>query len=261
MAKTINKPESVKKGFVDNKILYKAKAHSDGHRWVYGKYYPLQIEGSYGECIKTKDNVYDIDPDTLCRGLKISMLIDYGRHFLPTEDYYVGDVIVIKQRFLEKPDYYIMSYDEYLNEFMFCKHDSGSLFNEVEALPLDDFMERCRQAVEVEILGNVFDNDIEKLKQEDKKKRLTFGKYKGWKVDWVIIEDASYLWWAHNNVSYFTLNPEQLAEVKDRVKSRKKHDGETRIIPVFGCEDERDELWDEDDDDDMNWHRDYDGTF
>lgn len=42
---------------------------------------------------------------------------------------------------------------------------------------------------------------------------LTFGKYKGKKIEDVIEEDPKYLLWAHENIEWFQLSDEALEDV------------------------------------------------
>lgn len=55
------------------------------------------------------------------------------------------------------------------------------------------------------------------LTTEDK---LTFGKYKGYTVEWVLYENPEYLVWAHKNVNFFKLQPKVLARAKESSEAR-----------------------------------------
>lgn len=48
--------------------------------------------------------------------------------------------------------------------------------------------------------------------------KLTFGKYKGKTVADVLIEDPSYLVWAHNNVDFFKVSTELLQIARSTIK-------------------------------------------
>ena len=46
---------------------------------------------------------------------------------------------------------------------------------------------------------------------------FTFGRYKGRLVNAICYENPKYCLWAHNNVSFFSLTPEQLDRAEKRV--------------------------------------------
>lgn len=48
---------------------------------------------------------------------------------------------------------------------------------------------------------------------------MTFGKYKGQPIKDVITKDPRYCLWAHNNVSFFKMMPDQIQECKLRTRS------------------------------------------
>ena len=46
---------------------------------------------------------------------------------------------------------------------------------------------------------------------------FTFGKYKGKSVDAICYENPKYCIWAHENVKFFSLTPEQLTKANNRI--------------------------------------------
>jgi len=46
---------------------------------------------------------------------------------------------------------------------------------------------------------------------------FTFGKYKGRSVDAICYENPKYCIWAHENVKFFSLTPEQLTKANNRI--------------------------------------------
>ena len=46
---------------------------------------------------------------------------------------------------------------------------------------------------------------------------FTFGKYKGRNVDVICYENPKYCIWAHENVKFFSLTPEQLTKANNRI--------------------------------------------
>ena len=46
---------------------------------------------------------------------------------------------------------------------------------------------------------------------------FTFGKYKGRNVDSICYENPKYCIWAHENVGFFSLTPEQLVLANNRI--------------------------------------------
>lgn len=69
---------------------------------------------------------------------------------------------------------------------------------------------------------------------------MTFGKYKGETVDFVFSFNPSYLFWAHQNVSWFTLKPSLLRKVLDQILEDK-----IKIYTGYGTPFDPDWDWEE----------------
>lgn len=68
--------------------------------------------------------------------------------------------------------------------------------------------------------------------------KITFGKYKGLEIDAIIEKDPSYLLWAHDNVSYFSLTEEQLQICKKKKEPKSVYrpfDEEDFACGACGC--------------------------
>lgn len=67
---------------------------------------------------------------------------------------------------------------------------------------------------------------------------MTFGKYKGQKVDTLIEIDPGYLLWANENVSYFSLTDEQIQACKKKKEPKRVYypfDEEYAMYGACGC--------------------------
>jgi len=53
--------------------------------------------------------------------------------------------------------------------------------------------------------------------KEDNKPLMTFGKYKGRKIEWVALTDINYAKWAYENVDYFKETVNSHSELKDDI--------------------------------------------
>lgn len=52
--------------------------------------------------------------------------------------------------------------------------------------------------------------------------KITFGKYKGYTIEYVLYENPEYLVWASENVEFFKLEPKVLARAKESSIERDK---------------------------------------
>lgn len=51
--------------------------------------------------------------------------------------------------------------------------------------------------------------------------KITFGKYKGQEVETIMEKDPSYLLWANDNVSYFSLTDEQIQTCRKKKEPKR----------------------------------------
>ena len=58
------------------------------------------------------------------------------------------------------------------------------------------------------------------MKQFDLVETITFGQYKGYKIGNVIEQDARYIQWCLNNVSFFTLTKRSVKKLTEHLACR-----------------------------------------
>lgn len=52
--------------------------------------------------------------------------------------------------------------------------------------------------------------------------KITFGKYNGYTIEYVLYENPEYLVWAHENVKFFKLEPKILARAEESSDERER---------------------------------------